>query len=252
MNATKVIRRNLLVVWRAWRFSFFASVLTPVMFLSAMGFGLGSMVEEGRSFGGASFVDFFATGMLAASCMQAGVFNATYPIMSKMTWQRNYEAILATPLAVKDIYFGELMSISLSLTQMASAFFLVMALFGVFSSPLAIVAIPVAVLTGVGCASLVMALTATLVTDEAYTWLFRFVVTPLFLLSGTFFPIDQLPLWGKVIASLTPLYHGVELIRQVTIYDLEVSAVWHLSYLVVLLSVGAAIGIGKFEKRLVS
>ena len=171
--------------------------------------------------------------------------------MMKIMWQRNYEAMLAAPLVVRDIFIGELAWIGVMLTQVAVPFAAVMALFGVFDSPMAILAIPVAVLLGLACASVIMAFTATLQTDEAYTWLFRFVVTPLFLLSGTFFPIDQLPLWGKIVAQATPLYHGVELVRQLAIYELDVSAVWHLGYLVAMLGIGTVVGMRNLEKRLV-
>lgn len=245
-----MVRRNLLVFWRAWRSSFFLSVLTPVLFLSAMGMGLGSMVQEGRSFGGAEYLPFFATGILAASCMQSGVFGATYPVMSKITWQRNYEAMLASPLSVRDIFLGEMAWIGVTVAQLAIPFFVVMALFGVFSSVLAILAIPIVILVGLSCAGVVFAYTATLRTDEAYTWLFRFVVTPLFLLSGTFFPIEELPAWGQVVAQATPLFHGVELVRQVTIYSVDASAIWHLAYLVALLAGGVVVGVRNLERRL--
>ena len=251
MSATSVVRRNALVAWRGWRTSFFLSVLGPVMFLSAMGIGLGSMIEERQAFGGVEYLAFFATGMLAFSCMQSGVFGATYPVMSKIVWQRNYEAMLAAPLNVRDIFMGELLWIGVLLAQLAIPFFAVMALFGVFDSATAVLALPVVILLGMACAANVMALTATLQTDEAYTWLFRFVVTPMFLLSGTFFPIDELPAWGRAVAQLTPLYHGVEVTRQLTLFELEPSAVWHLGYLVVLLWVGVVLGIRNLEKRLV-
>lgn len=250
MKALAVVQRNLLVFWRAWRSSFFLSVLTPVMFLSAMGLGLGSMVQEGRSFGGAEYLPFFATGILAASCMQSGVFGATYPVMSKITWQKNYEAMLASPLSVRDIFLGEMAWIGVTVAQLAVPFFVVMAFFGVFSSPIAVLAIPVVILVGLSCAGVVFAYTATLQTDEAYTWIFRLVVTPLFLLSGTFFPIEELPPWGQVVAQLTPLFHGVELVRQLTIYSVEPSAVGHLLYLVVLLGVGVFYGVRNLERRL--
>ena len=245
-----MVQRNLLVFWRAWRSSFLLSVLTPVLFLSAMGLGLGSLVQEGRSFGGVEYLPFFATGILAASCMQSGVFGATYPVMSKITWQRNYEAMLASPLSVRDIFLGEMAWIGVTIAQLAIPFFVVMALFGVFDSALAVLAIPVVILVGLSCAGVVFALTATLHTDEAYTWLFRFVVTPLFLLSGTFFPIEELPAWGQVVAHLTPLFHGVELVRQLTIYSVDPSAVWHLLYLLILLAAGVVVGIRKLTRRL--
>ena len=221
------------------------------MFLSAMGIGLGSMIDERQAFGGVEYLAFFATGMLAFSCMQSGVFGATYPMMSKIVWRRNYEAMLASPLTVRDIFMGELLWIGVLLAQLAIPFFAVMAIFGVFDSVTSVLAIPVVILLGLASAANVMVLTATLQTDEAYTWLFRFVVTPMFLLSGTFFPIEQLPAWGRVLAQLTPLYHGVELTRQLTLYDIEPSALLHLAYLFALLAIGVVLGIRKLEKRLV-
>ena len=253
MNATKVVRRNTLVFWRGWRSSIFLSVLAPVLFLTAMGLGLGSLVDPNvQAFGGASYLAFFATGMLAANCMQSAAFSASYPMMSKLTWQRNYEAMLATPLEARDVFFGELTWIGVTLTQQTIPFFVVMALFGIFESPVAVLAIPAAVLTGLGFAAAVMTLTATLRTDEAYTWLFRFVVTPLFLLSGTFFPIDDLPAWAVAAAQVTPLYHGIELIRSVTISDVTLSmGLMHLVYLMLFLAIGIFLGVRNLTNRLV-
>jgi lipooligosaccharide transport system permease protein len=254
VNATKVVWRNSLVFWRAWRSSMFLSVLTPVMFLSAMGLGLGSLVDPGAgAFGGAGYLAFFSTGMLAANAMQSGTFAATYPVMSKITWQKNYEAMLATPLVVRDVFFGELSWIAITLAQQTIPFFLVMALLGVFDSPLALVSIPIAILVGLGFGAVTIALTATLKTDEAYTWLFRFVVTPLFLLSGTFFPVDGLPSWGAEVARLTPLYHGIELVRQFTVAEVAFSsAILHLLYLIGFLALGVTLGIRNLTHRLVA
>lgn len=250
MSAVDVVVRNGLVSWRGWKASFFLSVLAPVMFLTAMGLGLGSLIEEGQSFGGVDYLAFFATGMLAANCMQNGVFSATYPIMSKITWQRNYEAMLASPLSVKEIFLGELGWSAVALAQVAVPYFVVMALFGVFDSPQAIFAIPAAVLLGLSCSAPVMAYTATLQTDEAFTWMFRLIVTPMFLLGGTFFPIEELPVWARLLAQATPVFHGVELIRQVTVYEVGLSALWHIAYLVTLGVGGTVVGIRNLEKRL--
>ena len=250
MSASDIVVRNGLVWWRGWRASFFLSVLSPVMFLSAMGLGLGSLVSEGRTFEGADYLSFFATGILASSAMQSGVFTATYPLLSKIMWQRNYEAILAAPLSIREIVVGELGWAAVTLFQLAIPFFGVMAVMGIFDSWSAVLAIPVAVLVGLSCCAPVMAFTATRQTDEAYSWLFRFVVTPLFLLSGTFFPIAELPSWARLVAQATPLFHGVELIRQLTIYDVRLSAVWHLSYLIALLAGGAVLAGRNLERRL--
>lgn len=232
----------------------FLSVLGPVMFLSAMGLGLGSLVEAGSDgFGDGDYLAFFSTGMLVASAMQSGVFSASYPILSKIMWQRNYEAMLAAPLSVRDIFIGELAWIAVVITQQTVPFFAIMALFGVFDSPAAILAIPIAVLTGMACASWVLALTASIFQDEAYTWLFRFVVTPLFLLSGTFFPIDSLPGWAVWAARATPLYHGIELVRRVTIFEFEpAAALEHVTYLLGFLIIGSLVAHHRFAKRLVT
>jgi lipooligosaccharide transport system permease protein len=253
MNSTKIVQRNLLIFWRAWRWSAFLSVLAPTLFLTAMGWGLGSMVNsDAQSFEGAGYLSFFATGMLAASAMQSGLFQATYPILSRIVWGRNYEAVLATPMNVTDIFVGEMLSIALTLAQQTIPFFAVMALFGIFDSVVAIAAIPAAILLGMGAAAATAALTATLQRDEAYTWLFRFILTPLFLLSGTFFPIASLPDWARIIAQFTPLYHGIELVRHVTIFDFELlPAAGHLLYLIAFLGMGGAIALRNFRRRLI-
>lgn len=250
MSAADVVVRNGLVAWRGWRASLVLSVLAPVMFLTAMGLGLGSLVEEGRTFGGVDYLAFFATGMLAANAMQNGVFGSTYRIMSKIVWQRNYEAMLAAPLTVRQIFLGELGWNAVALAQVAIPYLAVMAAFGVFDSFAALWSIPAAILLGLACSAPMLAYTATLETDEAYTWIFRLIVTPMFLLGGTFFPVAELPSWARLLAQATPVYHGVELIRQLTVYDLEISAVWHAGYLVALLLTGTLIGIPKLEKRL--
>jgi lipooligosaccharide transport system permease protein len=250
VSAVDVVVRNGLVSWRSWKASFVLSVLAPLMFLSAMGLGLGSLITEGQSFGGIDYLAFFATGMLAANSMQNGVFSATYPMMSKITWQKNYEAMLASPLSVREIVLGELGWSAVSLAQVAIPYFVVMAFFGIFDSPMSLLAIPAAVLLGLSCAAPMAAYTATLQTDEAYTWIFRLVVTPMFLLGGTFFPVEELPGWAQVVAQATPVLHGVELIRQVTVYDLELSALWHIAYLVVLLVLGTVFAIRNLERRL--
>ncbi len=250
MSAADVVVRNGIVAWRGRRASLGLSVLAPIMFLTAMGLGLGSMVEGGDAFGGIDYLPFLATGMLAANAMQNGVFGASYPILSRIMWQRNYEALLASPLSVAQVFVGEVAWGAVALAQVAIPYFLVMLAFGIFDSAFALLAIPAAILLGLSCFAPVMALTATLHTDEAYTLLFRLGVTPMFLLGGTFFPIDELPTWAQWLAQITPVFHGVELIRQVTVYDIEMSAVWHVAYLVALLVAGTVVGIRKLEKRM--
>ena len=253
MNAVKVVKRNYQVFWRGWRGSMFLSVLGPVMFLSAMGMGLGSLVRTpSDGFGGVEYLAFFATGMLAAQAMQTGSFSAAWPLLSKFLWRKTYDPMLSTPLSVRDLFFGELIWIGLLLVQQVVPFFVIMVLFDIVEPSMALSAIPVAVLLGLSCAAALMAYTATMETDKPYAWVFRFVMTPLFLLSGTFFPVEELPAWAEVVAQLTPLYHGIDLIRQLTIWEFSLgSAVAHLVYLVVFLAIGVTFGLRNFERRLV-
>lgn len=254
MNLTKVVKRNSLVLWRAWRQTLILSVVFPVLFLSAMGLGLGTLVEQGdpEAFGSAGYLAFFATGMLTVASMQTGVFSATYPMMNKLQWQKNYEAMLATPLQVRDLFLGELAWIGVLCATQVIPFFVVVAAFGVPESPLAILSIPISILVGLSFAAATMAWTGTLENDAAYSWLFRFVVTPMFLLGGTFFPVDTLPSWAIGIANLTPLYHGIELVRGVTLDGTLPDPMIHFGYLLVFLAAGVALGIRNFTKRLVA
>ena len=223
------------------------------MFLSAMGLGLGSLVRTpAEGFQGVEYLSFFATGMLAAQAMQTGTFSAAWPLLSKFLWRKTYEPMLSTPLSVRDLFFGELVWIGVLLLQQVVPFFAVMVLFGIVDPAAGLLSIPVAVLLGLSCAAALMAFTATLETDRPYAWVMRFIVTPLFLLSGTFFPVEELPAWGQFAAQLTPLYHAIDLIRQLTIWDLSPgSAVIHLGYLAVFLTVGITIGLRNFKRRLV-
>ena len=159
-----MVQRNALVYRRVWRGSVFSSFLQPTLFLLAMGLGLGAMVDAGGAAlpGGVSYAEFLAPGLLAAAAMQVAGFESTYPVLGKMMWHRNYEAIIATPMRVSDLVFGELAWMALRLTTIATAFVLVMTAFGIPRSPLVILAIPAAVLTGLAFAAPIMAYAATL------------------------------------------------------------------------------------------
>ncbi|MEO7804046.1 MAG: ABC transporter, partial [Actinomycetota bacterium] len=148
MRASKMVMREVLVFKRTWVQSLFFSFLQPTMFLTAMGLGLGSLINRSGSDLGVPYVHFLAPGILASTCMQTAAFATSYPILMKIIWQRNYEAIMATPLRVIDILFGEVGAVALRLSMVASAFLLVMFAFGIATSPLALAALPAAVLVG--------------------------------------------------------------------------------------------------------
>jgi lipooligosaccharide transport system permease protein len=154
-------------------------------------------------------------------------------------------------MGIVDLVFGELVWIALRLGMVATAFTLVIAAFGVARSPLTVLAIPAAVLTGVAFAAPLVAYAATLKGNDNFNVVFRFVITPLFLFSGVFFPLTRLPDGLERVAWFTPLFHGVELVRGLTLGTLESPAwVLHVAYLLAMTAVGAAAAVWTFSRRL--
>ena len=252
VGAAHIVERNALVYRRVWRGSLFTSFLQPSLFLLAMGLGVGAMVDRGGAAlpGGVPFLHFLAPGLLAAACMQTASFESSYPVMSKMTWQRNYEAISATPVRVAALVAGELSWIALRLLMVATAFTCVLTAFGVPRSAMAVLAVPAAVLTGLAFSAPIMAYAATLKDSNNFNAVFRFVITPLFLFSGVFFPLSRLPEPLQWVAWLTPLFHGVELVRGLTLDSLGPWWELHVLHLVALTAAGAAVAVRTFGRRL--
>jgi lipooligosaccharide transport system permease protein len=251
-GALRMVQRNALVYRHVWRGSACMSFLQPTLFLLAMGTGVGSLLSAGASSlpGGIPYLHFLGPGLLAAACMQTATFECSFPVMAKMTWNRNYAAIAATPMSIADIVLGELAWIGVRQCLIATAFTLVLLAFGVPRGWMALLAIPAGVLTGVAFAAAVIGYSATLRSGGDFSFVFRFVITPLFLFSGVFFPITRLPAFLRVVAWFTPLFHGVELIRGLMLNTLDSTWIVHVSYLVFMLGVGIAIARRSFRKRL--
>lgn len=249
----RVWQRNWLVYKRLWHRSLAFGFLQPVLFLTAMGIGIGALLtpQSLEAFGGADYIDWLGPGLLAAMAMQTATFESTYPIMNKIMWGRNYEAMLSTPVSIRSIVGGELAWGAFRIGTLATIFLVVLALFGIPRSPMAILAVPVAVLVGVAFSACLIAFTATQKNDVGFSAIFRFVINPLFLFSGTFFPLTQLPDAARAIAWATPLFHGVELIRGAILDQLDpLTALLHLAYLLVMFGIGAWFAERNLTKRM--
>lgn len=250
----RVFEHRFLQYRRTFRASIFASFISPIMFLTAMGLGLGAYVSNSSSLGGVSYLAFLAPGLLAATAMQSASFEATFPIMSGLVWNRVFHAMYATPISPRDIALGNLAWIVARLTLITTIFTLVIVLFGAAGSPLIVLAIPAAILTGMAFAAPIAAFSATQKTPNRFATIFRFGITPLFLFSGTFFPITSLPSALQVLAWLTPLFHGVALTRGLslgTIVNDPLAAAVHVVYLVTLAGVGAWLTVRNIHSRLI-
>jgi lipooligosaccharide transport system permease protein len=237
----RVWHRNWLVYRRLWHRSLAFGFLQPVLFLTAMGIGIGSLLtpEDLSAFGGFDYITWLGPGLLAAMAMQTATFESTYPIMNKIMWGRNYEAMLSTPLQVRNIVWGELAWSAFRIGTLAIVFLVVLLFFRIPQSPLAVLAIPFTILIGLAFSSCLIAFTATQKNDVGFSAVFRFIINPLFLFSGTFFPITQMPEPVQLIAWATPLFHGVELVRGSILGTLEpLPAVVHLAYLLTMFGIG--------------
>jgi lipooligosaccharide transport system permease protein len=254
--ATRVLEHRARQYRRTFRASIFSSFGTPVLFLTAMGFGLGGYVDRDQDaiLGGFTYLQFLAPGLLASTVMQSGSFEATFPILGGLQWNKIFHAMFATPIRARDIALGNIAWITVRLSLIATIFAVFIVLFGASRSPLIVLAVPVAVLTGLAFAVPIMAFSATQRTPDRFATIFRFGITPLFLFSGTFFPVESLPDFVRPIAWLSPLWHGVDLCRALmlgTISDAPLLALAHLAILLALAIGGALVAFRTMERRLV-
>ncbi|MGO9558572.1 MAG: ABC transporter permease [Acidimicrobiales bacterium] len=244
---------------RTWRGTLTSSILYPVLYLLAMGVGLGHLVNShlathggSARLGGVGYVEFIAPGLLVASAMQWGANESMYPVMGGLKWLKTYHALLATPVQVKDIVHGHLAWVATRVGGSSAIFLIVVAAFGYLVSPFAPLALFVAILTGMAFAAPVAAFTSTQDNDSALALMYRLGLVPLFLFSGTFFPIGQLPGWLQAAARLTPLYHGVALSRGLMLGHVSIiDELGHAGYLLAMMLVGLVWMRRSFARRLI-
>jgi lipooligosaccharide transport system permease protein len=254
--AARVVEHRALQYRRTFRASIFGSFVQPVLFLAAMGIGLGGYVDRagGGVLGDLSYLQFLAPGLLAAAVMQTGSFEAMFPILGGLQWNRTFHAMYATPIRPRDIALGNFAWITIRLLMVGTSFAVVIAAFGAVRQPAALLlAVPVAVLTGLAFAIPIAAFSATQRRPDGFSTIFRFGLTPLFLFSGTFFPITNLPEVIRPIAWLSPLWHGVDLSRAIllgTLADAPLLATAHLAVLGALIVIGALVAFRTVTARL--
>ena len=237
-----------------WRSSLVSTVVEPALFLAAMGLTLGVLVDRGPGLpGGVSYLSFLAPGLLAATAMQNAGFESTYPVLGAIKWDKTYEAVLATPARSVDILVGHLLYVLFRVTTSVVLFVVVMIAFGAAQSPLLLLAAPAAVLTGMAFAGPITAFASRLENDTGFAALQRFLILPMFLFSGTFFPVRQLPTVLEWIAYATPLWHGVSLARGLALGTIGPGmAVLHVGYLLLWVTAGFWLAARGFRRRLVT
>jgi lipooligosaccharide transport system permease protein len=238
---------------RTWRGSIFGRFLSPLMFLLSLGLGLGSLVDKSTGgVDGVPYLQFVVPGILAAQSMWAAMGESTYPVMGAIRWNMKYHAMLATPIGIDDVLLGHLLYVMMQVTGATAIFIGVAALFGSFSSWWVLLCLPITVLTGMAFAVPVFAFSAKQEGPDNFNILFRFIMTPLFLFSGIFFPVSQLPDLMRPIAWVMPLWHGVQANRSLALGSPDFAAVaGHTAYLLVVIVIGAWLARRAFIARLV-
>jgi lipooligosaccharide transport system permease protein len=250
----RAFRYFLLAYKRTWRASVVTTFVNPVLYLTAIGVGLGSFVNKGNhaaTLGHLSYLHFVAPALAATTAATTAASESLFPVMGGIKWVGSYWAMLATPLRVGDVLAGHLMWIATRVATAVSAYVVVMAAFGTTTSWGALAVLPAGVLTGMAFSTPLAAFAASQDNEEAFPLIFRLGVIPLFLFSGVFFPVSQLPPGLRLLAYATPLWHGVNLCRGLTLGTLNpATAVINVAYLAGLTAAGGWASSRTFRNRL--
>ena len=249
----RAFRCWLAVYRRTWRSSIWSSVLGPLFYLGALGLGLGTLVNRHgtASLGGVSYLAFVAPAILASGAMNSAMSESSYPVFGSVKWNKIYIAAQASPLDPADVFRGHLMFITMRIAMNAALVTVYMWAFGATRSAWVVLAWPAATLTGLAFAAPIAAWAVTLKIETSFAYLFRFGMMPLMLFSGTFFPLSQLPGWLRLLAYVTPLWHGVDLCRALSLGNIDLPmALVHVAYLSALAAGGIWLGPRTYRRRL--
>jgi lipooligosaccharide transport system permease protein len=245
MRWIAVWRRNFLV----WRKLVIASVLSnladPLILLFGLGYGLGALLP---SVEGMSYIAFFAAGTLCSATMFTASFESMFSGFSRMHGQKTWDAILYAPLTIDDIVAGEIIWAASKAWLSGATILAVAAVIGLAASPLVVLALPVAFLVGLAFAAVGLIMTVLAKNWDFFSFYMTLIMTPMTMVSGVFFPAEQLPAPVLAVAQALPLYHGVELVRPLVAGRLPTDAVLHLLVLVGYAAAGSAIAI-MFARR---
>ncbi len=231
-----------------WKASVFSSTIDPLVYLLAFGFGFGSLVS---TVGGLDYVQFVGTGVVATAVLFSSVFPSMFGSFIKREFQHTYDAILAAPVDAEELMTAEALWIALRASVFGCLPVLVAMVFGLEPSWGMLLVPPIAFISGFGWSSFGLLVAATFKTIDSFSYVQSTVITPLFLVAGSFFPIDGLPHWAQVAANANPLYHCVQLVRNSVVYGLDWIDLWHAGFLLVFALVMWRLAIWRSEKRLI-
>jgi lipooligosaccharide transport system permease protein len=252
-RAVRMVQRNMLVYKHGWMI-IFSGFFEPVFYLLSLGVGLGAMVPPVQ---GVSYAAFVVPGLLASSCMNGAITDGFFNVFFKLHFQKTYDGILATPMRVPDIAFGEMLWALARGSIYAAGFLIVAAALGVATgsplllSPWALLAWPAAVIAAAAFSASALCITSFARKIQDFDPVMGLLVMPMFLFAGTFFPVESMPAPAQWLVQLLPLYHAVQMLRQLTTGSVDATIFLHILYLVVLGVTTFAVAMRRMERALV-
>ena len=251
-RARRLVERNILVYRHQW-IIIFSGVFEPIFYLIGIGVGIGGIVEplelaDGRTI---SYVAFVAPALLATAAMNGAVFETIFNVFFKLNYAKTYDGVLATPMGITEIALGEMMWALLRSALYAVAMFVIMLVAGLILSPWGLLMVPAALLVAAAFAAAGLAGTSFLRTVNDFDVPMGLVVMPMFLFSGTFFPVGFYPWPIQVFMQATPLYHGISLIRGLSLGTVGWAQAWDVAYLVIFFAICMWIAMRQMERKLI-
>jgi len=248
----RVWQRNLMVYRKSWTINFLPPFLEPLFYLLAFGMGLSALVGSLRYQGvEISYIRFIAPALIGVSIMYNSFFETTYASFVRMYYQKTFDAMMATPLSLQEVITGEIMWGATKSLIATAIMMVVISVFGLIDYPHGLLLLPLSCLGGIAFGSIGIIFTAMVRNIEMFNLPVFLFITPMFLFSGTFFPLDNLPLWAQKIALIFPLTHLVNLTRSLCLGRLQTSILWGLGYLLLLSSILFPLAIYTMHRRLI-
>jgi len=249
----RVWQRNLRVYRRTWKISFLPPLLEPIFYLAAFGIGLSSLVQD-FAYGGETiaYLPFIAPALLAITIMYNAFFETSYASFVRMYYQKTFDAMLATPLTLEEVILGEIAWAATKAVIAAVLMQIVIGIAGLVAYPAGLLILPLAVLGGLAFASIGMVFTGLVPNIETFNLPIFLFITPMFLFSGTFFPLQNLPEWARWLAHIFPLTHLTLLVRACALGRLsDASLLWSLGYLAVFFLITCPLALRGMRRRLI-
>ncbi|MFW6323589.1 MAG: ABC transporter permease [Desulfovibrionales bacterium] len=245
-------KRNLIVYQRIWKVNFLVPLLEPAFYILAFGLGFSGMIG-GVTYAGLdlTYTEFIAPALIATAVMWNSFFETTYASFVRMYYQKTFDGMLATPLSLEEIILAEIVWSASKAAAAALIMLTVLGLFGYVRLPFGLLAVPLAFVGGLAFGAAGMFFTGIIPTIDMFNLPIFLFITPMFLFSGTFFPISQIPEWAQPVALLFPLYHLVELVRFVSLGSMEVSPWIGIGYLLVFTLLFGWLSLKAMRRRLI-